>query len=120
MREFTKLLKALSHETRLMIMVLLSQKELCVCEIEKHLNLSQAKVSRHLTVLKHAGLVKDRREGLWIYYSAVKPENKIEKGVFELFRELAGSKPPPKLNLKKLKPCIIPQKRKKTVRKGGN
>ena len=88
MKELVRLLKALSHETRLTIMVLLNRKELCVCEIEESLKLSQAKVSRHLTVLKHAGLVKDRREGLWIYYSIVKPKDPVHKKIFELFREL--------------------------------
>ena len=105
MKEFTKLLKALSHETRLKIMVLLSQKELCVCEIEKQLNLSQAKVSRHLTVLKHAGLVKDRREGLWIYYSIDKPKDPINKKVFELFKALKETKKGINIDKMKLISC---------------
>jgi ArsR family transcriptional regulator len=96
MKATAKLFKAISNETRLAIMVLLSQKELCVCQIEKILNLSQAKVSRHLTVLKHTGLVSDRREGLWIYYSIVKPRNKIESKIYEIFTEF-------KINLKELR-----------------
>jgi len=105
MNEVVELLKALSNDTRLIIMVFLNQKELCVCQIEKLLNLSQAKVSRHLTVLKHAGLVTTRREGLWIYYSAVKPKNKVEKKVFEMFCELENNKSGLKINLMQLKPC---------------
>lgn len=105
MKEFAKLLKALSHETRLTIMVLLNQQELCVCEIEKQLNLSQAKVSRHLTVLKHAGLVKDRREGLWIYYSIDEPKVPINKKVFKLFNELKETKKGLNVNKMKLISC---------------
>ena len=105
MKEHVKIFKALSNETRLTIMVILSQKELCVCQIEKYLKLSQAKVSRHLTVLKYAGLVTDRRQGLWIYYSAVKPEGKIKKIVFELLRELANNGTGLKINAMKLKAC---------------
>ncbi|OGS38624.1 MAG: hypothetical protein A2551_06355 [Elusimicrobia bacterium RIFOXYD2_FULL_34_30] len=107
MREIAKLLKALSNDTRLSIMVLLNQKELCVCQIENLLNISQVKVSRHLTVLKHAGLVTDRRAGLWIYYSAVKTKNKIEEKVFELFREIESNKSSLKISSIKLKSCKI-------------
>lgn len=88
MRELVRLLKALSNETRLTIMVLLNQKELCVCEIEKYLGLSQVKVSRHLTVLKHAGIVKDRRVGLWVFYSIVEPKDPLHKEIFDLFGEI--------------------------------
>ena len=105
MNEIVELLKALSNDTRLTIMVFLNQKELCVCQIEKLMSLSQANVSRHLTVLKHAGLVTTRREGLWIYYSAVRPKNKVEKKVFELFRELESNKRSLKINLKHLESC---------------
>lgn len=61
MKDELNLFKALSNETRLRIMVLLSEKKLCVCQIEWALRLTQAKVSRHLTVLKNAGFVKDSR-----------------------------------------------------------
>lgn len=79
MKEELNLFRALGDETRLRIMVLLSKKELCVCQLEWALGLTQAKVSRHLTVLKSAGLVKDRREGLWIFYSLGKPKNELER-----------------------------------------
>ena len=119
MKETVKVLKALSNDTRLTIMVLLSQKELCVCQIEKLLNLSQAKVSRHLTVLKHAGLVSDRREGLWIYYSAAKPGNKIETKVFEIFSELKANISSLKINTATLKSCDTKRTIRITGKKGG-
>jgi len=87
MKQYVDLFKALSDETRLRIMVLLSERELCVCQIEAALGLPQTKVSRHLTVLRYAGLVRDRREGLWIYYSLTEPKNKVEENLFKCFRE---------------------------------
>lgn len=61
--------KALSDETRLRIMaLLLENQELCVCDFVGALGETQSKVSRHLRYLYHAGLVKDRREGLWMHY----------------------------------------------------
>jgi ArsR family transcriptional regulator, arsenate/arsenite/antimonite-responsive transcriptional repressor len=61
--------KALSDETRLQIMtLLLEQEELCVCDFVGALGQTQSKVSRHLRYLYNAGLVQDRREGLWMHY----------------------------------------------------
>lgn len=63
------LLRALSDETRLRLMSLLhSQGELCVCELTYVLQLSQPKISRHLAILREQKILKDRREGQWIYY----------------------------------------------------
>jgi ArsR family transcriptional regulator len=71
---YTALFKALSDETRLRIFLLLKD-ELCVCQIQVALALSQTKISRHLTVLRNAGLVTTRRDGLWMYYSRAVPES---------------------------------------------
>jgi len=62
------LLKALADETRLGIVALLAHGELCVCHIESVLELSQPNASRHLAVLRNAGVVAARREGSWMYY----------------------------------------------------
>jgi ArsR family transcriptional regulator len=72
-RDLLVALKALADETRLRIFTLLTRQELCVCEIEDMLNLSQSLVSNHLAVLRQAGLVRARRDetdGRWIFYSA--------------------------------------------------
>lgn len=72
-RDLLVALKALADETRLRIFVLLTRQELCVCEIEDILNLSQSLVSNHLAVLRQAGLVKARRDAedaRWIFYRA--------------------------------------------------
>lgn len=61
--------RALGDATRLRCTVLLqAQGELCVCELTYALHLSQPKISRHLATLKAAGVVRDRRVGVWIFY----------------------------------------------------
>ncbi|HKJ00584.1 MAG TPA: metalloregulator ArsR/SmtB family transcription factor [bacterium] len=63
------LFRALADETRLRCLVLLAgQEELCVCELTHALKVSQPKMSRHLAMLREAGLVADRRQGLWVFY----------------------------------------------------
>ena len=60
---------ALADPTRLRCLLLLaSEGELCVCELTHALDVSQPKISRHLATLREAGIVDDRREGLWIHY----------------------------------------------------
>ncbi|HYU01784.1 MAG TPA: metalloregulator ArsR/SmtB family transcription factor [Gemmatimonadales bacterium] len=60
---------ALSDETRLEVVRLLSHGERCVCELQNVLDAAQSRLSFHLRVLKDAGLVTDRREGRWVYYA---------------------------------------------------
>lgn len=60
--------KCLADETRLQLLLLLQQEELCVCELMAALQESQPKVSRHLANLRECGLLEDRREGQWVYY----------------------------------------------------
>lgn len=59
---FEVLFKALGESTRLQILRLLAEQELCVCDLEEILQISQPRVSQHLKVLKQAGLVRERRE----------------------------------------------------------
>ena len=60
---------ALSDETRLGILARLTHGERCVCELTDELDAAQSRLSFHLKVLKEAGLVSDRREGRWMYYT---------------------------------------------------
>ena len=64
-----QLFHALSDETRLNIVRLLSHGERCVCELQSVLDAAQSRLSFHLKTLKEAGLVTDRREGRWVYYA---------------------------------------------------
>jgi ArsR family transcriptional regulator len=68
MKDLLTVFKALSDETRLRILKLLEKGELCVCEIVAALNTIQPKISFHLSTLKEAGLIKDRKQGKWIHY----------------------------------------------------
>ena len=65
------LFHALSDPIRLSIMQLLRGGERCVCDLQDDLDTAQSKLSFHLKVLKDAGLVSDRREGRWSYYTIV-------------------------------------------------
>jgi ArsR family transcriptional regulator len=106
MKQELSLFKALSDGTRLRIMVLLSEKELCVCQIMWALDLDQAKISRHLTVLRNAGLVKDRRDGLWIYYSLRRPRNELESCIFAAFKNYFKKTEFFKKDIRNMKKCI--------------
>lgn len=80
-KPFAKLFRALGDETRLEMVGLLAAegKELCVCEIESHFELSQPTVSHHLRLLREAGIVISERRGTWVYYS-------LEQSVLEKLR----------------------------------
>ncbi len=66
--------KALGSETRLKILKLLSVREMCVCEVMVALDLTQSTASHHLNLLENVGLVIDRKEGQWVFYSIAKPK----------------------------------------------
>lgn len=68
MKDLLSVFKALSDETRLRIVKLLENGELCVCHIVAAVDMSQPRISFHLKTLKDAGLVQDRREGKWMHY----------------------------------------------------
>jgi ArsR family transcriptional regulator, arsenate/arsenite/antimonite-responsive transcriptional repressor len=82
-RSLTKLFRALGDETRLRIVALLSHGELCVCHLEKALDLSQPNVSRHLGILRAAGVVDGRRDGSWMYYSLATQEHEAVKSMLD-------------------------------------
>jgi len=84
------ILRALSDETRLRIVgILLSADErLCVCEIMDALNEFQYNVSRHLKELKMAGLLKERKEGRWIYYSLAEPADEFQRLLFTAVKSI--------------------------------
>jgi len=77
MKETVRVFKAFSDETRLRILHLLLKGELCICELMEVLQLPQSNVSRHMAYLKNAGLVDDRREAVWVYYSLAEPKTKL-------------------------------------------
>jgi len=66
--ELEKIFKALSDRNRIRILKMLQKKPLCVCEIREVLKLAVSTVSKHLSILRDAGLVTDWKEGKWINY----------------------------------------------------
>jgi ArsR family transcriptional regulator len=65
----SKVFKALADGNRLRILSLLKTREMCVCEVMVALDLTQPTASHHLRILENVGLVKDRKEGKWVFYS---------------------------------------------------
>ena len=63
--------QAIAEETRLQIVQLLSGGERCVCELQAEIGAAQSRLSFHLKKLKDAGVIADRRDGRWVYYSVV-------------------------------------------------
>lgn len=80
--------KALADETRLRILSLLLEGELCVCDLMAVLQLPQSTVSRHLAYLKNTGWVDDRRCGVWIYYSIVEMNSEPHKSLLQVLRNI--------------------------------
>ena len=84
------LFHALSDETRLAVLDMLRDGERCVCELQDALDAAQSRLSFHLRVLREAGLVTDRREGRWSYYSLA-PDALGE--AHDVVRALASERP---------------------------
>jgi len=94
MRETASLFKALGDKTRLqMIWLLFHQKELCVCDFMEVLGVTQSKASRHLRSLYHAGLVTDRREGTWSYYTLLPSDDELVATHMEALRQSLVTRP---------------------------
>ena len=88
MDELLNLFCMLSDRTRLRILLLLLGHEMCVCEIFATLDMSQPRVSRQLSILKQARLIKDRRDGKWIYYKI--EDNEYTKYLMAILPFLPG------------------------------
>lgn len=68
MKNALRIFNALSDATRLRIILLLLERDLCVCELLFVLKMSQSRISHQLRILRDAGLVEDKREGQWMIY----------------------------------------------------
>ena len=82
--EAEKVLKAISDRTRIRLIALLAEGEMCVCDISEISGLSQSTVSNALITLENSGMVKSERRGKWHYYSLV------ENGVLAAVMKLLG------------------------------
>ncbi len=80
--------KVLADTTRLRLAVLLSiQGETCVCGLAEALDVPEYTISRHLRVMRSAGIVEARREGTWMHYRLTKARNRMEECLQECFRD---------------------------------
>jgi ArsR family transcriptional regulator, arsenate/arsenite/antimonite-responsive transcriptional repressor len=68
MREFIKVMKALSDPNRIKMIKLIQRRMMCVCEIQEALGLAQSTASKHLKILEEAGLITYSKEGAWVNY----------------------------------------------------
>lgn len=84
---------ALADKTRLRLLNLMSDGEVCTCFFADTLETNDPKISRHLAYLKRAGLVKGRREGKWVHYSLVEPADPSAREIFDAtLKMLKGDK----------------------------
>ena len=81
---------ALADKTRLRLLNLMRSNEVCVCFFTEVLGDSQPKVSRHLAYLRNAGLVEARRDGKWMHYSIIWPEEPAARRVLEAALDWMG------------------------------
>jgi len=90
MKSYINVFKALGDPTRLRAVKVLQEAgtELCVCKITDSLNEPQYNVSRHMKVLSDVGLVNDRKDGRWVYYSLVKPKNDFMAHLFDAIKSV--------------------------------
>jgi ArsR family transcriptional regulator, arsenate/arsenite/antimonite-responsive transcriptional repressor len=80
------LFKALADRTRLRLINLIGEDEVCVCFFVEVLKTNQPKISRHLAYLRRAGVVSARREGKWIHYRIVEPPDSHAANIFREVR----------------------------------
>jgi len=81
--ELAEVYRALADETRLRILALLREGEVCVCHIHGGLRMPQPTVSRHLAYLRRTGLVEARRQGVWMHYRLASPRSPIVHQVLD-------------------------------------
>ncbi len=91
----TELLKGFSDPTRLRVLHLLACRgpELCVCDLVATLELPQGTVSRHLMQLRMAGIVHDRRAGVWMHYSLAESQHTMHRALLQGLRTSAADEP---------------------------
>lgn len=92
MRGVIEFLKIIADDTRLKIILMLSQRDMCVCEIMQELGMSQPAVSHHLRVLKKEKIVSDDKDGRWVFYSLnedkfLQEAEKVNTNLFKLVRD---------------------------------
>lgn len=105
------LFRALADPTRLRLLNLIADREICVCYFVEILRMSQPKVSRHLAYLRKAGIAATRREGKWMHYRLAVPKDEIAAGILQETLRHLREKPEMKRDVSRLgAACCSPRK----------
>ena len=112
MNTYTNFFKALGDETRLRMLNLLivSESELCVCEFTDILETPTYNVSKHLKILKNAGLLDERKEGRWVYFGLTAEKEKFLSLLFKAIKEIPAQQ---------LKTDLVELQKRFDIRVGG-
>lgn len=103
MQKEAALFKVFADPTRLRVAALLSVRgETCVCELAQALGEADFKLSRHLRIMRAAGVVEARRDGTWMHYRLVEPRTELEQGLQKCLRKRLGGHKTVKADLKRL------------------
>jgi len=106
-----RLFRALADPTRLRLLNLIADREICVCYFVGVLRISQPKVSRHLAYLRRAGIVASRREGRWMHYRLTIPADPVVAGILRATIESFKSRSEMRRDLARLgSACCEPEK----------
>ena len=105
------LFKALADPTRLRLINLIGDDEVCVCFFVEVLKINQPKISRHLAYLRRAGVVQARREGKWIHYRLVEPPDPHAANIFREVRAGMANDPAMRSDRSRLETiCCAPKR----------
>jgi ArsR family transcriptional regulator len=105
------LFRALADPTRLRLLNLIADREICVCYFVEILRISQPKVSRHLAYLRRAGIAVSRREGKWMHYRLVAPKDQAAASILHETLKHLKEKPEMRRDISRLSSaCCAPQK----------
>jgi len=105
------LFAGLADRTRLRLLNLMAEQEVCVCYFVEILDAPQPTISRHLAYLRRAGLVKARREGKWMHYRIAAPENRLARQLLiDTLRWLSEDKEMQKDRARLNRACCAPKK----------
>ncbi|EAH9863414.1 helix-turn-helix transcriptional regulator [Campylobacter coli] len=89
MQKFLTIISAINDESRVLVLYhLLKYQELCVCDLQKLLNMGQSRLSRHLKILKDAGFLYVKRKGTWAYYGINNELLKLHSDLLENIKNL--------------------------------
>ncbi len=108
LQEMETLFAALADKTRLRLLNLMREDEVCVCYFVEVLGASQPKISRHLAYLRNAGVVETRRDGKWMHYKIVEPANENAAQILRNTLDWLGTQTQMQAEYQALAACCLP------------